>query len=267
MNLLESIDERGVAFLTFNRPHRRNAFGRALILDLTSTLRRLDADPSVRVVALSGAGGNFCAGGDIEWMRSLADASPQAQEEQALELSQMFHALDSLSKPTIAVIEGVAYGGGVGLVACCDIAISDKGSKFAMSEVRLGLVPAVVGPYLVKAIGPRASRALFLTAEPIGADQALQIGLVHELSAEREVDAAGDRIIEALLLGAPGAQAQAKGLVQLCERRPIDASLRKEMARLISARWASSEGAEGLRCFLERRAPNWRPRRKAADVP
>jgi methylglutaconyl-CoA hydratase len=266
MDLLETVDERGVAILTLNRPHRRNAFNRALILDLTSSLKRLDADASVRVVALTGACGNFCAGGDIEWMRSLAKASPQAQEEQALELSKMFHTLDRLSKPTIAAVEGAAYGGGVGLVACCDVAISNNRSKFAMSEVRLGLAPAVVGPYLVRAIGARASRALFLTAEPICADRALRIGLVHELAPEGEIDAARDRIIEALLLGAPGAQAKAKGLVELCERRPIDVSLSKEMARLISARWASSEGAEGLSSFLERRAPNWRPRRKASDV-
>jgi methylglutaconyl-CoA hydratase len=263
MDILETVDECGVASLTLNRPHRRNAFDRALVLKLTSTLHRLDAEDRVHVVALSGAEGNFCAGGDIEWMRELTAAPSRAQEEDALILSEMFHTLDRLSKPTVALIEGVAFGGGVGLLACCDIALSDVGSKFSLSEVRLGLVPAVVGPYVVRAIGPRAARALFLTAEPISADRALQIGLVHLVAPKGEIHAAFDHIIEALLLGAPGAQAQAKGLIELCEQHPIDASLRRETARLISARWASAEGAEGLSSFLERRAPNWRSRRGA----
>ncbi|MDJ0450360.1 enoyl-CoA hydratase-related protein [Methylocystis sp. JR02] len=263
MDILESIDERGVVHLTLNRPHRRNAFDRASMLELTTILRRLDSDARVRVVALSGAGGNFCAGGDIEWMRGLANASPEAQEDDALALSEMFHTLDTLSKPTVAMIEGVAFGGGVGFVACCDIAICDNSSKFSMSEVRLGLAPAVVGPYVVRAVGPRASRALFLTAEPISAERALQIGLVHQIAQKNEIEAARNHVIDALLSGAPGAQAQTKSLVALCEQRPIDLSLRRETAHVIMARWASLEGAEGLSSFLERRAPNWRPRRQA----
>jgi methylglutaconyl-CoA hydratase len=262
MNLLETVDERGVAFLTLNRPHRRNAFDQSLVLELTAALRRLNDDVSVRVVALAGAEGQFCAGGDIEWMRRLAEASPQAREEDALALMEMFHALDRLTKPTIAVVEGVAFGGGVGLVACCDIAVADSVSTFAMTEVRLGLVPAVVGPYLVKAVGPRASRALFLAAAPIGADRALQIGLVDHIAPKSDLHATRDGVIDFLLLGAPGAQAQAKELVERCRRQPMDSSFRRETARLISARWASSEGAEGLSSFLERRAPYWRRREK-----
>jgi methylglutaconyl-CoA hydratase len=263
MDILETIDERGVASLTLNRPHRRNAFDRDLVLNLTTTLRRLDADASVRVVALGGEGGNFCAGGDIEWMRRLADASPAEREEGALALSELFHTLDRLSKPTIAMVEGVAFGGGVGLVACCDIALAANDAAFALSEVRLGLVPAVVGPYLVRGIGSRASRALFLTAEPINADRALHIGLVHQIAANDALSAVRDDAIERILLGAPEAQAQAKALIELCERPAIDLSLRKEAARLISARWGSSEGAEGLSSFLERRAPKWRSMRRA----
>ncbi|KAF2989843.1 enoyl-CoA hydratase-related protein [Methylocystis sp. MJC1] len=263
MDILESIDERGVADLTLNRPRRRNAFNRASMLELTKILRRLDSSERVRVVTLSGAGGNFCAGGDIEWMRGLATASPQAQEDDARALSEMFHTLDTLSKPTLAVVEGAAFGGGVGLVACCDVAISESGSKFSMSEVRLGLAPAVIAPYVVRAVGPRTARALFLTGEPIPADRALQIGLIHQIAHKNNIDAARDRVIDALLLGAPGAQTQTKGLVALCEQRPIDLSIRREAARLIVARWASSEGTEGLSSFLEKRTPNWRLSRKA----
>lgn len=263
MAIIESIDERGVANLTLNRPHRRNAFDRAAMLELTTILRRLDSEARVRVVTLSGVGSNFCAGGDIEWMRGLANASPEAQEDDAMVLSEMFHTLDRLSKPTVAVIEGVAFGGGVGLVACCDVAVADIDSKFSMSEVRLGLAPAVVGPYVVRAVGARASRALFLTGEPISAERALQIGLVHQIAQKNETEAVRDHVIDALLFGAPGAQAQSKDLVALCEQRPIDLSLRRETVRVIMARWASLEGAEGLSSFLERRAPNWRPRRQA----
>lgn len=263
MAILEAIDERGVASLTLDRPQRRNAFDRASMLELTTILRRLDSDVRVRVVTLTGAGGNFCAGGDIEWMRGLANASPQARQDDARALSEMFHALDTLSKPTLAMIEGAAFGGGVGLVACCDIAVSDSGAKFSMSEVRLGLAPAVVAPYVIRAVGPRTARALFLTGAPIPADRALQIGLIHEIAQKNDIDAARDRVIDALLLGAPGAQAQIKGLVALCEQRPIDVSIRREAARLIVARWASPEGTEGLSGFLEKRPPNWRSSRKA----
>lgn len=263
MDILEMVDECGVANLTLNRPHRRNAFDRAAMLELTAILRRLDSDARVRVVTLSGAEGNFCAGGDIEWMHGLAKASTQTQEDDALALSEMFHTLDRLSKPTVAVIEGMAFGGGVGLVACCDIAISVIGAKFSMSEVRLGLAPAVVGPYVIRAVGSRAARALFLTGEPISAERALQIGLLHQTAQKNELAAARDHVIDTLLFGAPGAQAQTKCLVALCEQRPIDRSLRQETARVIMARWASLEGAEGLSSFLERRAPNWRPRRQA----
>jgi methylglutaconyl-CoA hydratase len=257
MEILETIDERGVAILTLNRPHRRNAFDRALVVALTAALRRLDASASIRVVALCGAGGDFCAGGDIEWMRTLANASPQEREHDAAMLSEMFLTLDQLAKPTVAIVEGVAFGGGFGLVACCDIAISDSGSKFCLSEVRLGLIPAVVGPYVVRAIGPRASRALFLTAEPIYADRALQLGLIHQIAPRGEIHASSGHVIDSLLRGAPTAQVRAKALVALCAQSPIDVELRTETARLISAQWDSSEGAEGLSSFLEKRTPNW----------
>lgn len=258
MDLLESIDGRGVVTLTLNRPQRRNAFDAGLVRALTDALRRLHTDSAARVIVLSGAGENFCAGGDIDWMRLTADASAAENERDAATLATMFETLDRLSKPTVALVQGAAFGGGVGLVACCDIALAARSAKFSLSEVRLGLIPAVVGPYVVKAIGARRARALFLSGEIFGAESALQIGLVHEIAPEGGLSASRDRVIEALLLGAPGAQAQAKRLVAMCADHPIDASLIHETARLLAERRASAEGVEGLNGFLQKRPPEWR---------
>ncbi|CAG0971755.1 partial Enoyl-CoA-hydratase, partial [Gammaproteobacteria bacterium] len=167
-------------------------------------------------------------------------------------------ALDRLPKPTVALVQGAAFGGGMGLVACCDIALAAKAAKFCLSEVRLGLVPAVVGPYVLRAIGPRAMRALALGAEIVGADCAFHMGLVHEVAQEGALISARDRIVEALLLGAPGAQAEVKRLVRLYENRTPDASLLMETAHLLAERRASPEGVEGLNGFLEKRRPDWR---------
>lgn len=267
MELLETFDARGVVTLTLNRPQRRNAFDAGLVAALTDALRRLDADPEARVVMLSGAGENFCAGGDIEWMRAAANAPATENERDALMLAAMYDALDKLSKPTVALVQGAAFGGGVGLVACCDIALAARSAKFCLSEVRLGLIPAVVGPYVVKAIGTRRARALFLSAEIIDAECARHIGLVHEIAPVGGLSALRDRVIEALLLGAPGAQAQAKRLVSLCADHAIDASLIHETARLLAERRASAEGVAGLTGFLDKRAPDWRDLGKRAHVP
>jgi methylglutaconyl-CoA hydratase len=262
MDLLETRDERGVVSLTLNRPSRRNAFEPELIAAVTLTLRRLDADSDARVVVLGGAGEDFCAGGDIAWMRRAARAAPEANEADAAALAEMFATLDGLSKPTVALVQGAAFGGGVGLVACCDIAIAARSAKFCMSEVRLGLIPAVVGPYVVRAIGARQARALFLTGEILRADRALAVGLVQEVAPEGGLTTARDRIVEALLLGAPGAQAQSKRLVDFCRDRPIDRELTRETARFLAERRASPEGIEGLNGFLEKRPPDWRDTRR-----
>jgi len=256
MDLLVALDERGVATLTLDRPRRRNALDRGLVTEIAATLRRFDADSGVRVVTLRGSGGNFCAGADLAWMRALVEAPPAERLEDCAALAELFHALYSLTKPTVALVEGAAFGGAVGLVACCDVAIAESGAKFSASEVRLGLLPAVVGPYVVRAIGARAARAFILTAEPICAGEALRIGLVQRVASDLEAER--HRVVEALLLGAPRAQTDAKALVELCARRVLDADLRQETAQLLAARLASAEGAEGLNAFLERRAPAWR---------
>ncbi len=253
MQLSESIDARGVAYLTLNRPHRRNALDGALVAALTSALGRLEADDGVRVVGLQGAGGNFCAGVDIEWIRDAAHF-----EENARALAGLLHTLYGLTKPTIATIEGAAFGGGVGLVAACDIAIAEPTATFSLSEVRLGLAPAVIAPFVVRAIGPRQARALFLAGGSIAADRAMHIGLLHEVAPEDACDAARERTIEALLLGAPGAQAQAKSLTELCLAPPLDQFLGVKTATVLAERLATAEAAEGLAAFLEKRAPAWR---------
>jgi methylglutaconyl-CoA hydratase len=265
-DLLQSVDLRGVATLTLNRPQQHNAFDDALIARLTSSLRSLDERQDIRVVVLTGSGPSFCAGGDVEWMRRAADRSKDENEADAAALFEMLHTLDSLTKPTIAVVHGGAYGGGVGLVACCDVALAASGSIFCLSEVKLGLIPATVGPFVVRSIGARQARRFFLSAESIFAEQALSIGLVHQVVAESALGGARDRIIEALLMGAPGAQADAKSLIALCETHSVDEAMMRETSRRLAARRASTEGREGLDAFLSKRTAAWRGTRTRHDV-
>ncbi len=264
--LLESIDARGVATLTLNRPERRNAFDDAVIAAMTAALKRLDGQSSVRIVVLEGAGGSFCAGADLAWMQRVAEDDLEANVADAGALAELMYKLDHLSKPTVAAVDGPAYGGGVGLVACSDIAIASERASFRLSETRLGLIPAVIGPFVIRAIGARQARRYFMTGESISAARAKEIGLVHEVAAEGALTTVRDAIIEALLAGAPGAQAEAKALASWCEGRPIDSEVAAETARRIAARRASPEGKEGLSAFLEKRAPNWRADRNNPDV-
>lgn len=255
---LEAVDDRGVATLTLNRPDRHNAFDDTLIGELTATLARLGADPGVRAVVLASTGGSFSAGADLEWMRRMARHTLEANLADAAGLAGLMHALDRLPKPTIALVQGAAYGGGVGLVACCDVAIASERASFCLSEVKLGLTPATISPYVVNAIGPRWARRLFQTAEVLLAARAREIGLVQEVVPEDGLAAAGEAVLHALLQGAPGAQAEAKDLVFLCEGRPVDAALGEETGRRIARRRASDEGREGVAAFLEKRSPAWR---------
>jgi methylglutaconyl-CoA hydratase len=257
MDLLETIDARGIATLTLNRPDRHNAFDDALIADLTASLRRVSERTDVRAVVLTGAGRSFSAGADLEWMRRMAGASRAANLADAAALGRLMHTLDRLPKPTIALVQGAAYGGGVGLVACCDIALASERANFCLSEVKLGIIPAAISPYVIQAIGGRQARRYFLTAEIISAARAKEIGLVHEVVPDAELSAALDKVIAALHLGGPNAQAAAKELVFLCEGRPIDAGLSAETAQRIAIRRASPEGREGLSAFLDKRPPSW----------
>lgn len=266
-DLLQTIDSLGVANLTLNRPERRNAFDSALISEMTEVLRRLERNAEVRIIVLSGAGQSFCAGGDIGWMRRIAGQSMEENVSDANSLAELMRTLDRVSKPTVAVVHGATYGGGVGLAACCDIVVASDDATFCLSEVKVGVIPAVIGPYVIRAIGARQARRFIMSAELIYADRAREIGLVHEVVRRAELVSARDRLVEELLSCAPGAQAEAKSLVAFCHGRPIDEELSKEMARRIAAQRASSEGREGLSAFLEKRAPKWRSDRGKSHVP
>ena len=254
------IERRGAtAWLRMCRPDVHNAFDTLLISELTEALARLDADPAVRAVVLTGDGSTFSAGADLHWMRGMAAASEQENREDSLKLAALMRRLNFLSKPTIARVNGSAYGGGVGLVACCDVAIGVEGAKFSLSEVKLGLVPAVISPYVIEAIGPRQARRLFLTAEVIEAAEAHRIGLLHDCVAPGALDEAVDRSLHWLGKGGPLAQREAKQLVQhLSGLDAATADTRdRENAALIARLRVSAEGQSGLGAFLDKQAPSW----------
>jgi methylglutaconyl-CoA hydratase len=252
---IESRD--GVARVALARPQVHNAFDETSIAELTDALASLDGDGSVRAVVLAGEGASFCAGADLNWMRRMAGFSSAQNVADAKALAAMLATLDTMTKPTIARVHGAAYGGGVGLVACCDIAIAAPQATFALSEAKLGLIPATIGPYVVAAIGARHARRLFLTAERFDASEALRIGLVHEVAAAEAIDARIDALAQALLAAGPEAQREAKALVRAIAGRPIDAKLVVDTARRIARVRASAEGREGVAAFLDKRPPAW----------
>jgi methylglutaconyl-CoA hydratase len=245
------------ATLWLNRPERHNAFDDVLIGELDSALAALAADPEIRVLLLAGRGKSFSAGADLAWMKRMAGYGPAENEADAQKMAEMLHRLDSLPKPTVAVVQGAAIGGGVGLVAACDIAIAAEETQFALSEVRLGLIPAAISPYVTAAIGPRAARRYFLTAERFDAHQALALGLVSAVVPAADLAAEAVRLADLLCQNGPAAMAEAKRLIADVTGRPIDAALRAETARRIARQRATSEGREGVAAFLEKRKPNW----------
>jgi methylglutaconyl-CoA hydratase len=255
--LLTTIDKYGRATLTMNRPEIHNAFDETLIADLTRELRELEADPRVRVVILAGSGRSFSAGADLSWMRRMSEYTPEENLADALALAEMLKILDGLAKPTVALVQGAAYGGGVGLVACCDVAIASGKASFCLSEVKLGLIPALISPYVVQAIGPRAARRYFQSAETFDSAEAHRLGLVHEVVAEEELPAAADRISRAFLKNGPAAMAATKDLVDRVSRGPIDGAMIRDTAERIAQTRASAEGKEGLTAFLQKRNPSW----------
>lgn len=252
------IDARGVARLTLERPERHNAFDDALVRELTAAIAQLDGDGAVRIVVLTGAGPSFSAGADIEWMRAMAAYGADQNRADALALAGLMDALYRLGKPTIARVNGAAFGGGVGLVACCDIVLAASSARFAFTEVRLGIAPAVISPYVIGAIGAREARRLFLTGEAFDAEHAHAIGLVHRVVDPQALDTALDEVIGALLQGGPAAQAAIKRLVDRVASGGDATALRDETAELIARLRASPEGQEGLGAFLAKRAPEWR---------
>lgn len=251
--------EAGLARLVLARPQVHNAFDDVLIGELTQALEQLDADPSVRAVVLTGDGSTFSAGADLGWMRRMAQASEQENLDDSLALARLMRTLNFLSKPTLARVNGSAYGGGVGLVACCDLAIGVEGAKFSLSEVKLGLVPAVISPYVTAAIGPRAARRYFTGAEVFDAAEAHRLGLLHALVPAGELDAAVDRALHFWAKGGPVAQREAKQLaLRMAGFTPESAARTDaENAALIARLRVSPEGQEGLAAFLDKRPPAW----------
>ncbi|NUO75725.1 MAG: enoyl-CoA hydratase/isomerase family protein [Lysobacter sp.] len=256
---LLSLREGPVARLRLNRPALHNAFDAVLIAALTGALEAVAHEDTVRVVVLEGDGASFSAGADLNWMRGMAAASEAANRDDALALARLMRTLDELPKPTIARVHGAAFGGGVGLVACCDIAIGAPEAKFGLTESKLGLLPAVISPYVIEAIGARQARRWFATAEIFDADTALAIGLLHAVVAADQLDAAVQRQIDLLLKAGPVAAAQAKALVRRVAAHGDRDRHDSDNADLIARLRVSPEGQEGLGAFLDKRKPAWIP--------
>lgn len=252
--LLTTIGADGTARVTLNRPARHNAFDAALIAALADAFRRLAVDPAVRAVVLAGEGPSFSAGADAAWMRASADLSEAENRADAMRLSDMLKAVNDCPKPVIAVAHGFVFGGGVGLVACADMAVARTGTRFKLSEVRLGLTPATISPFVITRIGP-AARRWFLTAEEFGPAEALAMGLVDVVADDPEEQVA--MWLDEIHQGAPGAIADAKALIRDVAQRPVTDDLRRMTADRIAARRASAEGREGLAAFIDRRKPDW----------
>jgi methylglutaconyl-CoA hydratase len=248
-----------VAWVWLSRPEVHNAFNAALIAELTDAFAALKDDMGVRAIVLAGRGRSFSAGADVHWMRQQGGAPIEENTADARRLAMMFHAIAESPKPTVARVHGAAIGGGIGLVAACDIAIGATGAVFAASEVRLGLIAATIAPYVIRAIGARHARRLFLTGERIDSSAAEKIGLLHEAVPEEQLDDRVRAITESILAGAPLAQKATKALISAVADQPITARLIEDTSERIALCRAGSEAAEGLSAFLEKRPAAWIP--------
>lgn len=249
----------GVGLLALARPDVHNAFDETLIAETTRALGELERDEAVRAVVLLGAGPSFCAGADLNWMKRMAGYGRAENLADAMALAHMLRTLYRMPKPTIARVHGAAFGGGVGLVACCDIAIAVQDATFALSEAKLGLIPATIGPYVVEAIGARMARRYFLTAERFDAAEAYRIGLVHDLALAAELDTRINELLGALFQAGPRAQAASKALIRAIAHRPIDDDVIADTAARIADVRASPEAKEGVAAFLGKRRASWVP--------
>ena len=253
-----AIERRGaVATLWMDRPAVFNAFNEQLIAELAAACAELDADASVRVVVLAGRGKHFSAGADLNWMRRAADSTEAENLADSRKFAAMLRALSGMSKPTIARVQGAALGGGTGLTAACDMAIAADDASFATSEVKFGIIPAVISPYVLRAIGPRHALRYFQSAERFGALEAKAMGLVNEVVTVDELDAAVDRLVQALLACGPQAQLAAKQLIAALTGRPIDDAVAEDTATRIARQRATAEAREGFAAFFDKRAPAW----------
>ena len=246
-----------VATVVLNRPDVRNAFNDEVIAELSQAFIQLGDDPQVRAIVLMAEGPAFCAGADLNWMRRMADYSREENEQDAEKLAFMLRTIYECPKPTIARVQGDVYAGGMGLVACCDMAVSVDTANYCLSEVKLGLIPATIGPYVIRAMGPRASHRYFLTAERFSAAEARRIGFVHEVVPADQLDATVSTWVQALLAASPNAIKECKKLVQYVADRDITRLLIDHTVKAIADIRASDEGKEGVQSFLNKRKPAW----------
>jgi methylglutaconyl-CoA hydratase len=252
------IERQGrVATLWMNRPDVHNAFDETFIAELTHACEALDADASVRVMVLAGRGKSFSAGADLNWMKRAAQNGLDDNLRDARALARMLRVLAEMKKPTIARVQGAALGGGTGLTAACDIAVASTQAVFATSEVKFGIIPSAISPYVVRAIGARQSYRYFQSAERISAQRACELGLVHEVVAPEALDAKVQDIVEALIQGGPLSQAAAKDLIRAVDNKPIDDAVVEDTAQRIARLRATPEAQDGLSAFLDKRAPSW----------
>lgn len=251
------LDENGVGTITLNRPEKHNAFDDQLIFELNELVQNIANDDNVRVVILAGAGKSFSSGADLGWMKRMASYTHDENVQDATGLANLLFNLNHLPKPTIAKVQGAAFGGAIGLISCCDMAVATKLTKFCFSEVKLGLVPATISPYVISAMGSRVARRYFLTGEVFSARRARRLGLISESVAEEDLDTTVDQLATALLRNGPHALEQAKQLIFDVSDHPIDSDVIDLTSELIAKVRGSHEGQEGLSAFLEKRKPNW----------
>lgn len=246
-----------LATVTLNRPDVRNAFNETTIAELALAFDQLGRNDIVRAIVLAANGPAFCAGADLNWMKKMAGYTHAENSKDALQLADMLRTIYLCPKPVVAKVQGDCYAGGMGLVAACDVVVAAEEASFCLSEVKLGLIPATISPYVIKAMGENAARRYFLTAERFSAQEALRIGFAHEVAAAGELDAKVAAIVKALVSNSPNAVGQAKALVREIAGRPVDQALVADTAERIAHIRASGEGREGVASFLEKRKPSW----------
>ncbi|KAF3997246.1 enoyl-CoA hydratase/isomerase family protein [Glaciimonas immobilis] len=246
-----------VATITLNRPEVRNAFNQDTIAEITRAFTELGAIPEIRAIVLAANGASFCAGADLNWMKSMADYTPEENRADAGQLAAMLHAIYHCPKPVIARVQGDCYAGGLGLVAACDIVVAAEAAHFCLSEVRIGLIPATISPYVIKAMGESAARRYFITAERFSAASAHRLGLVHEVVTPEALDETVSALLKAVLSASPSAVADAKRLVRDVAGQPLSVELIAATVEGIAQSRASEQGREGVRAFLEKRKPSW----------
>lgn len=256
---LQTTLSQGVAVIWLNRPDVRNAMSIELISELTDAVSAAADDAEVRAIVLAGHGKAFCAGADLNWMKQASTYGPAENEADSIKLANLLRCIAEAPKPTVARVQGPAFAGGLGLVTACDIAVASYEAKFCLTEVRIGLIPAMISPYVIRAMGQRAASRYFLTAEVFDAAEAYRLGVVQEIVPAEELDAAVNGMLGNLLVAGPRAMAETKRLIRDVSGRPVDDALARDTAQRIAQARASDEGREGIASFLEKRKPRWHP--------